>query len=399
MKKKLLTIHCSNMKGNKYILLLAIMLLFSCDSKQGGSGSKSSETSAFVNVDLSDYIDGGEDNKIVMSELVDSLGYIPLQTPDELPVDILIAVKMSPSYIFLLDRQQNLFRFDKQGCFLNLVGRRGEGPQGYINAISFDVDEDNDVVYVFDIHRKRIVSYGMAGDYIGNINIPDGVESASLLNDSSFIGYKPWYATKDKKEECVVFGKKAEISDVLCLEGFEGSDGLQVDLIRMPNFSNIYDTSLFSMPFDNIIYRISDDNKVCKEVAFDLGKYLLPVEYAVNNELYNQHLNDAYIFELNSGIGKGHVYLNFFFKMEHYRVVYDMAKQKFYTVFKGRYPQGIVNDMDGGASFWPLWFTHTGMIGVIMPEDLEAEDMDNDVKKLYEKFKEYDNPVLQVGYY
>ena len=62
----------------------------------------------------------------------------------------------------------------------------------------------------------------------------------------------------------------------------------------------------------------------------------------MNNELYSKNLDASYIFELN-----------FFYRKKYYRVVYDV-QAKFYTVFVGREPEGIKNDIDGGATFWPI---------------------------------------------
>ena len=35
-------------------------------------------------------------------------------------------------------------------------------------------------------------------------------------------------------------------------------------------------------------------------------------------------------------------------------MVYDVPQATFYTVFVGREPEGIKNDIDGGATFWPI---------------------------------------------
>ena len=74
-----------------------------------------------------------------------------------------------------------------------------------------------------------------------------------------------------------------------------------------------------------------------------MGKYLLPIEVSMNNELYSKNLDASYIFELN-----------FFYHKKHYRMVYDVPQATFYTVFVGREPEGIKNDIDGGATFWPI---------------------------------------------
>ena len=381
----------------KFLWLWLSALCFSCSSKQGGAAVEGLDAQASVSVDLVDYIEGGKENTVVLSELVDSLRYVPLQTPDELPIDVLLSVKMSSRYIFVLDRQQKLYRFDHQGRFLNLIGSRGEGPEEYINAIDFEVDEDKDAVYLFDIYRKKIKTYRMSGAFMEDIIVPDGVESIALLNDSCIIGYKPWYTSAEKADQCIIFNKLAEVSEVIPFKRKQDVGEVKADLFRMPDFTQISSTSRFRMPFEPIIYKIAEENKLVKEVEFEMGKYLLPIEVSMNNELYSKNLDASYIFELNASRNADFVYMNFFYHKKHYRVVYDVPRAKFYTVFVGRKPEGIKNDIDGGATFWPMWFDADKMIGALSVDALEESYADDKIEALYDQFKEYDNPVLQIA--
>ena len=383
----------------KHWWVLMLLFCFSCSSKSGSDAVGKSDAGLSVTVDLVDYIEGEKEDEIALSGLVDSLAYIPLQTPDDLPVDVLLAVKMSSDNIFVMDRQQKLYRFDSHGRFLNLIGSRGEGPSEYVSAVDFEIDASQDVVYLFDIYRKKIKVYQMSGAFVQDIVVPDGVESMALLNDTCFIGYRPWYATVDRSDECVIFGKSEEVYQTISFKTKENVEGVKIDLFRMPDFSQLASSSRFRMPFEHSVFLISDDNRVSKDVVFDMGKYLLPMEVSMNNELYNKNLNSSYIFELNANRISDFIYMNFFYKKKHYRVVYDIVHAKFYTVFVGHEPKGIKNDLDGGATFWPMWFASDRMIGVVPADELEDTYVDSKIKVLYDNFRDYDNPVLQIGYH
>ena len=146
----------------KHLWVLMLFFCFSCSSKSGRDAVGKSDARLAVTVDLVDYIEGEKEDEIALSGLVDSLVYIPLQTPDDLPVDVLLAVKMSSDNIFVMDRQQKLYRFDSHGRFLNLIGSRGEGPSEYVSAVDFEIDASQDAVYLFDIFRKKIKVYHMS---------------------------------------------------------------------------------------------------------------------------------------------------------------------------------------------------------------------------------------------
>ena len=109
-------------------------------------------------INLCTYLDNQGNETISLSTLADSIEYIPLQTPEELPIDILIAVKTTQEDIVILDRSQNLIRFDKQGKFLNTIGQKGQGPEEYLNIINFDIEEETSRIHAFDIHRHKAVS-------------------------------------------------------------------------------------------------------------------------------------------------------------------------------------------------------------------------------------------------
>lgn len=64
--------------------------------------------------------------------------------------------------------------------------------------------------------------------------------------------------------------------------------------------------------------------------------------------------------------------------MNNYRILYNSDSNLFYTVFKGKYPTGIENDIDNKYPFWPVYIKDDWAIGIISPAD-----------------SEYDNPVLQ----
>ena len=383
----------------KHWWVLMLLFCFSCSSKSGSDAVGKSDAGLSVTVDLVDYIEGEKEDEIALSGLVDSLVYIPLQTPDDLPADVLLAVKMSSDNIFVMDRQQKLYRFDSHGRFLNLIGSRGEGPSEYVSAVDFEIDASLDAVYLFDIYRKKIKVYQMSGTFVQDIVVPDGVESMALLNDTCFIGYRPWHATVGRSDEGVVFGKSEEVYQTISFEPKENVEGVKIDLFRMPDFSQLASSSRFRMPFEYSIFLISDDNRLSKDVVFEMGKYLLPMEVSMNNELYNKNLNSSYIFELNANRVSDFIYMNFFYRKKRYRVVYDIVHAKFYTVFVGREPKGIKNDLDGGATFWPMWFASDRMIGVVSADELEDTYVDSKIKVLYDNFRNYDNPVLHIGYH
>ena len=45
-----------------------------------------------------------------------------------------------------------------------------------------------------------------------------------------------------------------------------------------------------------------------------------------------------------------------------------------------------------------MWFASDRMIGVVPTDELEDTHPDSKIEVLYDNFRNYDNPVLQIGY-
>lgn len=363
-----------------------------------GEVKKELDSKAANTIMLCDYINDIGNKEITLSSVIKRLEYVPLNTPKNLPVDILLSVKISNDYIFALDRSQHLFRFDKDGNFLNLIGQKGEGPEDYLGVVSFDIDDKKKIVYLLDIYKHKVKKYSMSGKYIGSIDVPEDIVNVTLKNDSCFIGYKPWYMSDDNVDRLILFTENFKSLETFTLNKFDNKKNVKIDIFRMAEFYNTSGKSYIRIPFDNTIHTIAENNNIHKNFFIELGNYLLPKDIAVNTELYNKNIDSQYLFELNVKHIDNWVYISYFYNKEHYRVVYDINSKSFYTISKGRNLKGITNDIDNGASFWPLWVDSHAAIGNINPETFE-DDFSIDISEKYQKFKMYDNPVLQIGYY
>ena len=350
---------------------------------------------AAVCIDLQSYLLKGNNESITLSDMIDSLYYIPLDTPEELPVDMVLSVRIMDKSIFVLDKSQNLFRFDTKGKFLNLIGKKGDGPEDYLNVVDFDVNESKRSVHLYDLSKRKILHYNIEGDFEGSTDIPENVMNVSMLDDSTFVGYVPSVLSLSSEEEIFKLDISGKKKEVIYTKSKENSDIDRVDIFRMATFNKTAVGMEFGLPLDNVTYCISLSSTY-KMVELELGGFMLPYDIAVNSLDYSKSLNSDYVFELKHQKSQNLHFLSFFYKMEHYRVIYDSYKEKFYTVFKGKYPKGIENNWDDGASFWPLWISgQNKIVGVINSIDEELKNTDGSFSQ-FQEFTKYDNPILQI---
>ena len=153
---------------------------------------------------------------------------------------------------------------------------------------------------------------------------------------------------------------------------------------------------LFTLPFDNSTYKLSPTGHKTKFFEIKQGKYQLPERIGSNVKLYNENLT-KYIFELNTRTSSSKVFIDFFYNMENYRLIYDINQNRLFEVSRGKYRKGIYNDIDGGISVWPAMIKNDTIISIIDPSAIEnLETVNESTKRLYQSFMLYDNPVIQI---
>ncbi len=339
---------------------------------------KQFEKEAVFKIDLESYIKHGDcGRQIKLSDITDSVTYIPLKTNYNLPIAEIQEVRTTDDFIFCLDTQQKLFCFNRNGDFITLIGKRGEGPEEYINIADFDVDGRKGEVYLFDLQRHFIMVYNVDGRFSRRIKLPDNILNIAKYYDSQFIAYAPEYLGNER-DKLIIFNDKGEKRDSILFQQEENIGNTKIDIFKMATFA-FQSHFLCRLPFSDITYALTPIGNQYKYVEFQQGKYKLPYKIGSNVESYNENLNSSYIFEPRFYKCQNLIFINFFFKMNNYQLLYNSDKNVFFTVFKGKYPVGIENDIDNGPPFWPVYIKGDRAVGIATAFN-----------------SEYDNPVLQV---
>lgn len=118
----------------------------------------------------------------------DSISFIKLETNSNCLITDYKQLEMTDSLIFLSDLNHSLYLFDIEGKFISQIGRKGDGPDEYINLSTFYVDNKNGKVVIIDDAKGLFISYDFTGKFLSSTPISlESIRRSSqaLLSDNN----------------------------------------------------------------------------------------------------------------------------------------------------------------------------------------------------------------------
>ena len=146
-----------------FAILIIALLSIKCSSKKNVNSNNKIATQ------ILSFPESGEDT-LKASCVADTVIYIPLETTKESLLDNELGqVWMDNSFILINCRKAGLLLFQKDGKFLNKIGKHGRGPGEYGNIFHFDVLYDT--IYVSSSSRRGFLRYTFDGTFCDEIKL------------------------------------------------------------------------------------------------------------------------------------------------------------------------------------------------------------------------------------
>lgn len=247
------------------ILIISSLLLFACTS------DKENEINDYRHFAID--IKGKSDPEL-LKNVTDNMDarLLPLETNDSLLFNGKAShLHVTSDYLFVADLKQNIiFRYDKQGEFINKINRKGQGPEEYITLAN--IYFNNNAIYICDLAKIQV--YDFNGEYLKTIVPPKDeigqfymdpsgliVQSRYYLGDSQLIVYD-----EDGKLIREYFPTPEVLRDFWILQGCYYSIGSYNGGIYVSNY------------FNTNIYMLKGDT-IQTFATFDFGNMNLPKDF------------------------------------------------------------------------------------------------------------------------
>ena len=188
---------------NKLINVIILVLFSSCSGKQTTQQvqeeNKSQERS-FYTIDLSKDFSGSDNQTLLLSDIVEDVEYVKLETTDDCLVASSVSIFATDEDIYVLNKNytnEKLFRFDrKTGKFISQIGSIGQGPKEMIQPC-FVFAKDS-LVYVSSTNSDKVYVYTNENQFVRSVpfskdrsSFEDGVGETISVIDHQYIVRHP----------------------------------------------------------------------------------------------------------------------------------------------------------------------------------------------------------------
>lgn len=201
------------------------LLLIGCNSNQQESANHST-------IHLSENV--MEVAKLPLSDAVQKVDIVPLETTDESLLNDLGFVEVTDNSIFIYQRRTSeILRFSRDGKFLNKIGKQGQGPGEYTYISGLQIDENKGEVYaiavangvlVYDLEgtfKRQVIEYTSLEKHFSSIT-----NKQYLLFDDQFFFTQTLPFFKPVKEDSIwsvtIADKQFQINKTFCSPSYRG---------------------------------------------------------------------------------------------------------------------------------------------------------------------------------
>lgn len=106
------------------------------------------------------------DNQITLSTFVDSIEYIPLKLSTPIRFFFLYDYDEELGLFFVGDLIKSVMVLDRNGRFLNRIGKIGSGPGEIPSVSTVTVDKENKYVYIYSSNGRSLMRYDYKGKFL-----------------------------------------------------------------------------------------------------------------------------------------------------------------------------------------------------------------------------------------
>jgi len=350
---------------------------------------------------------------IALSDLVETIEYIPLETNDNCLIGDVGSNEIIFSNNYILVHSKLFYLFIRNGKFVTQIGNIGNGPGEYLEyaARPFSIDEENQRISISHSlgTEMKLMIYDFRGKYLNSVTVDkrlgaifhakfDKKYIMMNLNNVAKAGEPPFNYSIFSDDYKLITEKIKNVDYTI-----QQTSGGFVIPKEEGFFHYLYNRMLHVKgSLNDTIYSITQNLSFLPKYIINTGRYAITKQilsdWVMFERVYQSRVFISSVFENDN-----YVLISYRYQNKNYYHLYD---KKRHDSMLSNSTTGIPNDYDGGMDFWPKIQNGNEFItwyNAYLFEDnvnrLKPKGSENDVGKYKKMRKEIDlesNPVLVI---
>jgi hypothetical protein len=329
--------------------------------------------------------------EIMLSTIAADIRYIPLETTD----NCLLSKSYSVCYTgdeILAGSEGNFYHFDKNGKFINTIGRKGNGPGEYSYGMFYFLDNNRKYMYIYELGYMLCYTYD--GRFVRKLKAPDLNMGTAEMFDENHIIYSNDTYFSNTANPLQLFVMDTAGKSVGKIRGHVEKNKRYGVNLSSRDFMYIYDRAVYFKPaLENAVYRVLSPRDKELAIRFEVGNKGIEIE---RNEISPENrMKSISIFQIRET--DKYIFVLYGYEKKVYNGLYDRQTKEFSNVT-------VKDDLSGGMDIVPAGNCASGYLCMVYFPEIVKEAKHYSTASLPERKKEFDqllsnlkdddNPIL-----
>lgn len=344
-----------------------------------------------------------------VSEIATNIQYIPLETNMKCLLGQSPRIQLTDHFIFIATDMEHLYRFSKNGKFLNEIGRVGKGPGEYIQMINYLIDEKAQHIYANDTpFGGKVICYNFEGKFLREFKVKTNSMMFEFIDD--YIMFQNQFYThangNKQADEIVIIDKKGKL-----IQSFPSTTdpSRKYGISLIPALGYISHNEFhYKAPYCDTVFTVSNLKIKTPKYYFDMGHMGRPLEA---DEFRNTKIKNK-VAVMDMIETPGSLFLTCTGEKHRQGIIYNKIDQSITNVVNID-KTGFEEDISCGLPFWPSLYCDSRneklLVDFVFPQDLIAHVQTDyykqklnsstqarTLKEICAKMKESDNLVIRI---